>query len=634
MLSKRASEHFDQLVRWIHLEGKAESARIAERKRIQKNKDAERSGETILDLEILDQEPGLGGRYLITFAKFKSAPLPWNRLRVGTPVIVSEGDNVLDPVTGVISQNAGNKIQVAVAFLLDSGKYRIDIAADDISRQRQLVAINRAINSEGRQAELRDILLGSAVPQFDDEDDSLQFQTDLNESQESAVRFALSCQDYAIIHGPPGTGKTTTLVELIYQAVRREQNVLACAPSNTAVDNMVEKLDKMGLNVVRLGHPARISESLRRRSLDALVQSDQLMSIARSMQREADQLFRQADRYRRAKPRPGQKREQRSEAKRLRADARALEKKAVQDVLDRAEVICTTTSIDESLLGGRRFELCVVDEAGQSTEPGCWIPAARADRIVLAGDDQQLPPTILSNEAANEGFDVSMMQRLHHALGDQVTRMLTVQYRMHDKIKTFSSDHFYGGLLTSDDSVAGHLLSDLPHVESNKFTDSPVAFIDTAGAEWDEAIEEDGFSKLNEKEAALVLRKAAKLNSKGVRFHEIAIIVPYAAQVRLIRRMVNDEFGFQTKLEVDTVDGFQGREKEVVIISLVRSNRDGEIGFLADGRRMNVALTRAKRKLIVIGDSSTIGGNAFFRKLLEYFESIDAYHSVWEEQYD
>ena len=319
----------------------------------------------------------------------------------------------------------------------------------------------------------------------------------------------------------------------------------------------------------------------------------------------------------------------REEAKLLLQDARRLEAQVVQHVLDSASVLCaTTTALDSEILGQRTFDLLVIDEACQTTEPGCWIPLIRSQRVVLAGDHCQLPPTVVSPEAAREGFDVSLLERLMLEHGDEVSRRLTVQYRMHETIMAFSSAEFYESSLIADESVRQHLLADLPGVSANELTSSPLHFIDTAGASYDEELEPDGESRLNPREAELVNRKVRELIEAGVAPEQIAVIAPYAAQVRLLRERLQDEF---PGLEIDSVDGFQGREKEAVIISLVRSNPHGEIGFLSDIRRINVALTRARRKLIVIADSATIGGHDFYSRLLDHFQTSGAYHTVWEE---
>jgi predicted DNA helicase len=450
----------------------------------------------------------------------------------------------------------------------------------------------------------------------------------LDASQEEAVRFALSARDLAIIHGPPGTGKTTTVVELIRRAVRRGEKVLACAPSNLAVDNLLERLLAGGERAVRLGHPARVLPALREHTLDLMVEDHDDTRLARKLAKAAFALFRKAGKWTRAKPEPGARRDMRQEAREMLADARRLEARAVERILDAASVLCaTTTGLDSEILGQRRYDLAVIDEAGQSTEPGCWIPLLRANRVVLAGDHCQLPPTIVSQEAERAGFGLSLLERLVTLFGPAVTRRLNVQYRMHEAIMAFPSAQFYDGTLQADDSVRGHLLRDLPGVAANPLTGTPVQFIDTAGAGYDEEVEVGGESRLNRQEAALVCRKVRALVEAGVSAADVAVIAPYAAQVRLLREQLR-----MPGLEIDSVDGFQGREKEAVVLSLVRSNAEGEVGFLADVRRMNVALTRARRKLLVVGDSATLSAHAFYQELFTWFETAGAYHTVWEEE--
>ena len=622
-------KHFVDMVEWLAMESAAEVERMARRREFRSAEDAEASGETILDLVISDINPGLGGYRLVTFRRrSEHKRMPWHRLKVGTPVVVSTSESGSGgDETGVVSKKKRDSIEVALGRDPEGRVFRIDLTADEITRKRQLSAIMLAKDSRGRLGHLRNVLTGQRAPAFSDRPFEGRFQSELNESQQEAVKFALSAQDLAIIHGPPGTGKTTTIVELILQSVQRGDKVLACAPSNTAVDNILEKLVANNQRVVRIGHSARVTENLRTYSLDGQIDQHENMQIIREMRREADELFRRIDKWSRAKQPKGYRQELRSEAKRLIGDARLLERQAIESILDQARVVCATATFNEDILGDRWFDMAVIDEACQSVEPGCWVPLLRSDRVVLAGDHQQLPPTVLSKEAARQGFATSLMERLIELYNDSVSRMLTTQYRMNHKIMDFSSGQFYGGELVAHDSVRHHLLSDLDSmVESHEWSE-PVTFIDSAGASWDEELEPDGESKRNPEEANLILRKVSWLIESGLNPDDIAVIAPYAAQVRLLR----DQYDGPTGLEIDTVDGFQGREKEAVLITLVRSNSKGEIGFLSDRRRMNVALTRAKRKLIVIGDSATLGVDEFYRAFFEYVESIGGYHTVWEE---
>ena len=618
--------HFVKMAEWLGLEFEAEVQRMTERRKLMGTKRAESGGETILNLAIQEHTRGLGGRYLITLArKNREQPMPWHRLSVGSPIVVSSHpDDDGSSLTGVVSARRPDSIQVALDQWPDWQTFRVDLTSDEVTRQRMMTAINNGMNATGRLGKLRKVLMGEREPEFAPPVD-IEFQTRLNNSQQEAVAFALSAHDLAIIHGPPGTGKTTTVAELIVQAVQRGDSVLACAPTNTAVDNLLVRLVELKQNIVRIGHPARVNQNLQEYTLDGLVEQSDEMAVIRSMRREADDLFRQAERFTRAKPGRGEKAEIRREARQLISHARLMEKRTMNYFLDRADVICATTTLNESLIGDRRFDLLVIDEACQSVEPGCWIPLQRCDRVVLAGDHCQLPPTILSRQAAKEGFDISLMQREINLWQEAVTRMLDVQYRMHDDIMQFSSQHFYDEQLTGHESVKQHLLAGLPDVKANELTESPALFIDTAGAGWDEEQEAEGLSRFNRNEAELIRTYTDQLIQSGLDASDIAIIAPYAAQARWLRRNNSHE-----NLEIDTVDGFQGREKEAVLITLVRSNSKGEIGFLGESRRMNVALTRARRKLIIIGDSATVGSDPFFNDLIDYMQSIGAYKSVWE----
>ncbi len=317
----------------------------------------------------------------------------------------------------------------------------------------------------------------------------------------------------------------------------------------------------------------------------------------------------------------------RDEAKQLLNEARQIEDQLLDRIISHAKIVCATaTGLDHAIFKNRTFDWCVMDEASQSVEPSAWIPLQYAKRLVLAGDHFQLPPTVISTEAVRSGFNISLMERLLQMPQTNISQRLNVQYRMHEDIMNFSSRVFYEGSLQADDLVRAARLADLPAVTVSPLTECAVHFIDTAGASYDEEQESEGSSRLNALEAGLVIKKVHELLNSGVMPAQIAVISPYSAQVKLLREKLKS-----LDLEIDSVDGFQGREKEAVIVSLVRSNREGEVGFLADTRRMNVALTRARRKLIVIGDSATITRHAFYQQLVEYFESIGAYHSVWEE---
>lgn len=633
----KLSDHFQNLLRCLDLEAEAEANDVVKLSRQSSGESAERSGRCLLGLAIREEAAGFGGRVLLTLGKRdRRVELPWTKLNSGSPVVLSE-EHTTESVAcrGVVTGRDRETITVALTQMPeptnDRPTFRLDWSSDEISRERQRAALKQvAAVDHGRLATLKRKLLGEEPPEFVVDGPLTDGRgTDagqLDESQREAVAHALAAKEVAIIHGPPGTGKTTAVVELIRLAVQRGERVLACAPSNLAVDNLLERLLVAGERAIRVGHPARVLPELREHTLDLQVAAHPDLKLAREWKKQAWALRRQASKFTRTAPEKGARREQRDEANRLLADARKMEERLVAHLLESATVVCATlTGLDDELLGKLQFDLAVIDEAAQTTEPACWIPLLRAKRLVLAGDHCQLPPTILSNEAKQLGFDVSLMERLVASCGDVISRQLTTQYRMHEQIMQFSSDEFYDSSLIAADCVREHLLADLPHVTPCPLVESAMQFIDTAGSDCVEQAEADGSSRNNPGEADIVARQVQELLTAGVAPSEIAVITPYAAQARLLRALIEN-----LAIEIDTVDGFQGREKEAVVISLVRSNSTGEVGFLSDTRRTNVALTRARRKLIVIGDSSTLANHDFYRRLLDHFEREGAYGTVWD----
>jgi ATP-dependent RNA/DNA helicase IGHMBP2 len=627
-----SDDHFQRLIRCLEHEAAAEARQVVEYSRRSSGTAAERGGACLTGLAIRDETSGFGGRTVVTLGKRdRRLELPWTRLNSGTPIVLSEELNQKDVgCRGVVTNRDRETITVALSDApepeADRPTFRLDLSSDEISRQRQRDALRRAASSEKKRlAGFKRKLVGEEAPVFNPPKDWRPLSA-LDASQREAVGHALAAEDVAIIHGPPGTGKTTTVVELIRQAIRRGEKVLACAPSNLAVDNMLEKLIAGGERALRIGHPARVLPELQEHTLDVQVESHPDLQLAREWTKQAWSLRRQAGKFTRTAPQPGARRELRDEAKQLLDDARRIESRLVEHLLDSATVICATlTGLDDELLRDRQFDLVVIDEAGQATEPPCWIPLVRCQRLVLAGDHCQLPPTILSNEAKREGFHISLMERLIELHGNAISKRLTTQYRMHEQIMQFSSDEFYDSSLIAAKTVSQRLLADLPGVIASPLTQTALRFIDTAGSSCEEQAEVEGSSRENPGEAEFVARQVRELLAAGVIASEIAVITPYAAQARLLRQLIEDR-----AVEIDTVDGFQGREKDVVVISLVRSNAKGELGFLSDTRRMNVALTRARRKLIVFGDSATLANHEFYMRLLEYFELYDAYGTVWE----
>ncbi|MCB9876457.1 MAG: AAA family ATPase [Planctomycetes bacterium] len=609
-------------------------AEVAEAERLlHQRSDAElvARGTALLRLEVVDLEPGFGGRLCAVLRPSRGGELPPHRFGPGDVVAVRAGRDEPSLCSAVVVRARRDGITVS----LEDGPggeevdlpsiVRLDRMVTDVTFRRLDQALGALQQEEkGDRARFLDVLFGerdaaplqpTAPPQW--------FDPTLDESQRHAIAAALTAEHVALIHGPPGTGKTTALVELIRQAVARGDRVLACAPSNVAVDNLAERLARAGLGVVRLGHPARVHPDVRDVSLAQQVADAPEQKLLKDAKKDLDQALR---RLHKAKTR-ADRAAARAELRQLRAERRQLEQAITIGLLDRAEVVlATTTGASEAGRGDRAFGLVVVDEAAQAMEAACWIPLQHASRLVLAGDYCQLPPTILDADAARRGLARTMFERLSAQAGTASLRcMLTVQYRMHEKIMGWSSRTFYGGELRAADAVREHRLDQLPGVATTEWTEAALCFVDTAGCGHEETTEGDEESKHNPGEADLVVRIVAELREAGVAAADIAVITPYNAQVQRLRERLGDD-----ELEIGTVDGLQGREKEAVVVSLVRSNERGEVGFLAELRRLNVALTRARRHLTVIGDSATLASDRDLCTLVEHLQQHGVYRSAFE----
>ncbi|XP_067663777.1 DNA-binding protein SMUBP-2-like [Haliotis asinina] len=602
-------------------------------------KELQRRGVCLLKLRLTGRNSGLYGRTLVTFEPFWAGKdFPSHNLTPGDIVglSLSQGETQNESLASGIVSKVGQS-QISIAFdethdifsLDDEVQYKLTKLANDVTYRRLKRALNDLNNySSGRASHLVNILFGvSELSPPTDPTDIKYVNESLDKSQRDAVEFALRQRELSVIHGPPGTGKTTTVVEIILQAVRRGIKVLACAPSNVAVDNLVERLSHHLQKILRIGHPARLLPHIQKYSLDAIVSGSEENKLVHDVRRDLDKAISKVKQTHNK----GEKRTLREEMRHLRKELVQREETATREILRRADVVLVTlTSASAAgplrLLDEEHFDLLVIDECSQALEAACWMALLQAPRCVLAGDHRQLPPTILSHEAARDGLELTLMERVLKEQGDEVVRMLTTQYRMNENIMQWSSDQLYDGRLIAHDSVRTHLLRDLPGVTDCEETSCPLLLVDTAGCDLFELELPEEVSKGNEGEADIVASHVEKLISSGLRPEDIAVIAPYNLQVELLRVRLSPTY---PKLEIKSVDGFQGREKEAVVISFVRSNSKGEVGFLAENRRINVAITRARRHVAVICDTETVSHDKFLKTLVEYFTERG---EIWSAQ--
>ncbi|XP_065611447.1 DNA-binding protein SMUBP-2 [Cyrtonyx montezumae] len=641
-MAEEAAERHLELLR------EEREAELAERRALQENislKELQRRGVCLLKLQATNQRTGLYGRLLVTFQPRKydsDAELPYNSFGPGDIVglydSVGQGDLLS---TGIVTRVTSKAVTVAFEESRDGmlsvdheSSYRLLKLANDVTYNRIKKALNALKQYRGGPAsDLIDVLFFSLDPSPSGEAKPLKFYNDsLDASQREAVSFSLAQKELAIVHGPPGTGKTTTVVEIILQAVQQGLKVLCCAPSNVAVDNLVERLAGYKARILRLGHPARVLEPIQQHSLDAVLARSDNAQIVADVRKDIDQAF--------AKSKKAQDKGERghflSEIKALRKELKEREETAMTAALTHASVVLATNTGASSdgplkLLPENYFDLVVIDECAQALEASCWIPLLKAPKCILAGDHKQLPPTIISHKAAAKGLSLSLMERVMERYGGKVVRMLTVQYRMHEAIMQWASSEMYGSRLTAHPSVAQHLLRDLRGVTCTEETAIPLLLIDTAGCGLLELEVEDEQSKGNPGEVQLAGLHIQALVEAGVKAQDIAVVAPYNLQVDMLREHLCHRY---PELEIKSVDGFQGREKEAVILSFVRSNRKGEVGFLAEERRINVAVTRARRHVAIICDSRTVGSQAFLGRLLQHFRQHGHVRTAFEYIHD
>jgi hypothetical protein len=651
---------FDRLAGLWRREREASRARFAAERRGVPLAERVARGVALAGLEVDEVDGAPGNRTLVWLAPraggsaaLAARALSDLRMGPGDPVrLWRVSPDEPDAVHAIFTRRGDTRVGVTVdgemPEALEGGGINVDAEDPQATFERGARAIARARAAAERTdlGRLCRVLLGARAPELDRpgrssegscRDDQPGWSASvawtpldgaLDGPQRAAVTIALRSRDVALLHGPPGTGKTRVLVEVVRQMLARGDRVLIAAASNAAVDHLAGQLVAHGVPLVRLGHPARVDPSLEDVTLDAHLARDGGTALARGWLDLARGLRRRADgRGGRGGDRQAI-RAMREEARTLERDARRQLSVVQGAVIDRARVVAATCAgADATSLGDTVFDAVVIDEATQAPDPIALVALARGARVVMAGDPHQLPPTVLDAEAARAGLGVTFFERLA-ASGAALVPMLVTQHRMHRDIMAFPSDSKYGGALVAAAEVAEHRLEDRG-AQPDPLRPGALVFVDTAGTGWGDQRTGDDPSTCNPQAAARVAAEVRRLASRGVAPGDIAVITPYVAQVRLLRATLTDLCA--GGLEVDSVDGFQGREKEAVVLDLVRSNDDGDIGFLADTRRMNVALTRARRFLLVVGDSATLAGHPYYAAFLAAVGRHGEHVSAWSD---
>lgn len=667
LIDKEIIDYYNKFHQLVDLEREEEIDRHKLEIKYLSARERQAKGRALLDLHGKDNGNTFGHRPLVKFtSRYKGEKLPETQITPGDLVMISL-KKPLHPnnPTGTVVEKTAYSITVAFEkhppeFIYSKG-VRLDLFVNDTTFQRMFSALEIIKDPKTKiQEKKRDILLEREEPKING---SLELELDyLNDSQLNAVENALAAEDLYLIQGPPGTGKTVTAVEMIAEAVRKGQKVLAAADSNTAVDNLLELIAERDLNVIRIGHPIRVNEKLRQHTLDEVVLDHSDYLKAEKLRDEVSDLINKQESY--IYP-GGQYRrglsdqeikdyaekdlehhvrgvspevidemaswlELQEKIDRYFKEIESLENKAVEEILDAADVICTTNiTAGAELLEDITFDLSIIDEATQATQPAALIPYLKAAKTVLIGDHKQLPPTVVNQEALENGLSISLFEKLYSSYQDYLSSTLEIQYRMNREIMGFSSLYFYDNCLKAADSVVDQKLSDLAVIPESEdcFTEKslkseyPLVFLDTKEMQAQERSFEGSNSYDNPVESEIVLDILDRALKLSLSEAEIAVIAAYKDQVDLINQHNNFK-----DVEIDTVDAFQGREKEMIIFSAVRSNKDNNIGFLRDLRRLNVALTRAKKKLIFVGDSSTICEHDAYDKLLKYIKNTGLYY--------
>jgi len=669
---KSRTHYINHFRRLINLEREADIKRHEDEIKKLTGTKREKKGRALMNMRGKRAGRLYGNQHLIKYMKMEiGMPLPDLDMNVGDVVVVSQGQPLKkgNPL-GTIVEKSRHSLVVLYDGYPDKWMYkknlRIDLYVNDVTYRRMQEALDTMMYGREQSPRLMDWIIGEKdkyVPNskslnetsMDDRFSSFEFYNEkLNRSQKVAVVNAVRAQDFYIVHGPPGTGKTKTGVEILCQSKDKYKKVLATADSNGAVDNIAQGLLEYDVKVVRIGRPFKVHEALKAMTLDAQLMMHPKYNQIESLREQAFIKMKDQEGLKHPSPRwtrglrhneihklarkgTGSRGVSASDMKSMskwiyiREEIDGLFKKAddlerdlTQEILREADVVLSTNSgAGQALLEGWEFDLVLIDEATQSTETSALIPAVKGKRLILLGDHKQLPPTVISLEAIGAGFSISLLERLAERYGDGLLTMLDTQYRMHDEIAQFSNNAFYNGMLKSGEENGKWRLEEVEDLGGRslgsigRLVKGSSAFVDIKGKE---AKQGDGPSLTNKAEVNVVVKIAKGLLHLGVPEASIGIISPYKAQVKQMKLQLSD---YGSAIQIDTVDGFQGQEKDVIILSFVRSNETGTMGFLNDVRRLNVALTRAKKLRIMVGDKNTLNTHETYKSLLDESEIVD-----------
>lgn len=625
------NDRYKQLLQAIEKERAAEEVYFAEIAKQKTDKEKIEAGILLASLVITKKYYTIGEFVEIKFEQTKNSNKP-NKFKVGASVHLIHQDEETNRYRGTLSHKRKNELGVIIQFdvilkdiLPDHGNYKLELVYDE----RPYKVMNKAIHDviESKEPHIIDLREGVRKKEklnYPSQGIPEQWYVDehLNTDQKKAIRGVLKSSQMGIIHGPPGTGKTTTLSALAKVLLKNEKKILVCAPSNNAVDLLAKKISEQGIKVVRVGNVTRIDEAVADLTLDEQARNHPDWAHVKQIRIEAEAARKMAA-TRKRKFGTDERRnrtEMFKESRELKKWAKDMQKRLLANILEDCQVVATTLiGVSHSYLEDLKFETVIIDEASQCMEPECWNAILRAKRVIFAGDHHQLPPTVKSPDAKDLGLEHTLLDRMTDSIEHHY--LLTVQYRMNDHILDFSNTKFYDGLLKSANANKNH------SIENDQ---NPLVFIDTSGCGYEETFDPKTRSLYNKGEY-FILREHLLLNIENYKGIDIGIICPYAEQVRYIRAKISEEIDLQDlQIEINSIDGFQGQEKDLIIISLTRSNEMGIIGFVSDYRRLNVAMTRAKKKLVIIGDGATLCSNELYLDLINHVENNGLLQSGWE----